>query len=274
MLPGAMKVTLPDGSGLDLPAGASGLDAAAAIGDRLAQAAVAVEVDGELRDVRLPLHDGDRLRILTDRDPEALGVLRHSTAHVMAQAVLHLWPEAKIAIGPAIADGFYYDFEFPQPIGPDDLDRIEAEMRKILKHKAAFVREDDVEKAGLLDRFRAEHQPYKLELAEGLPDGDSASTATTTSRICAGGRTCRRPRRSRRSSCCPRRARTGAAITPGRCSRASTAPPSSSRPTSTSICIGSRRRAGATTAASAASSTCSTPLTSHPAGRSGTRAGW
>ena len=99
-------------------------------------------------------------------------MLRHSTAHVMAQAVLHLWPEAKIAIGPAIADGFYYDFEFPEPIGPDDLERIEAEMRKILQHQAEFRREDDVDKAELLERFRAEHQPYKLELAEGLPDGE------------------------------------------------------------------------------------------------------
>ena len=172
MLAGAMKVTLPDGSELALAEGASGLDAAAAIGSRLAQAAVAVQVDGEVRDVRLPVHEGETLRILTDRDPEALAVLRHSTAHVMAQAVLHLWPEAKIAIGPAIADGFYYDFEFPEPIGPDDLERIEAEMRKILQHQAEFRREDDVDKAELMERFRAEHQPYKLELAEGLPDGE------------------------------------------------------------------------------------------------------
>jgi threonyl-tRNA synthetase len=172
MLPGAMNVTLPDGSGLELPDGASGLDAAAAVGARLAKAAVAVEIDGQLRDLRLPVRDGDRIRILTDRDPEALAVLRHSTAHVMAQAVLHLWPDAKIAIGPAIADGFYYDFEFPQPIGADDLERIEAEMRRILTHQAEFVREDGVDKTGLVERFRAEHQPYKLELAEGLPDGE------------------------------------------------------------------------------------------------------
>jgi threonyl-tRNA synthetase len=172
MLAAAMKVTLPDGNELHLADGASGLDAAAAIGSRLAKAAVAVQVDGEVRDLRLPVHDGEAVRILTDRDPEALAVLRHSTAHVMAQAVLHLWPDAKIAIGPAIADGFYYDFEFPEPIGPDDLERIEAEMRKILQHQAEFRREDDVDKAELMERFRAERQPYKLELAEGLPDGE------------------------------------------------------------------------------------------------------
>jgi threonyl-tRNA synthetase len=167
-----MKVTLPDGSPLDLPDGATGLDAASAIGARLAQAAVAVQVDGEVRDLRLPVRDGEVVRILTDRDAEALAVLRHSTAHVMAQAVLHLWPDAKIAIGPAIADGFYYDFEFPQPIAADDLERIEAEMRKILGREARFIREDGVAKDELVERFRAEHQPYKLELVQGLEDGD------------------------------------------------------------------------------------------------------
>ena len=120
-----MHVTLPDGTLLELEDGASGLDAAAAIGPRLAQAAVAIAVGDEVRDLRLPLADGEQVRILTDRDPEALAVLRHSTAHVMAEAVLHLWPQAKVAIGPAIADGFYYDFEFPEPISSDDLQRIE-----------------------------------------------------------------------------------------------------------------------------------------------------
>jgi len=172
MLPGAMNVTLPDGQALELPEGASGLDAAAAIGPRLARAAVAVEVGGEVRDLRLPLQDGERIRVLTDRDPEALAVLRHSTAHVLAQAVLHLWPQAKVAIGPAIADGFYYDFEFPEPIGADDLERIEAEMRRILKDDVEFVRTDDVAKDELLQRFRQERQPYKLELAADLPDGE------------------------------------------------------------------------------------------------------
>ncbi len=167
-----MQVTLPDGTSIDLPEGATGLDAAAAIGERLARAAVAVQVDGEVRDLRLPLRAGEKVRVITDRDPEALGVLRHSTAHVLAQAVLHLWPDAKIAIGPAIADGFYYDFEFPEPIGPDDLERIEAEMRKVLRTEAAFIREDGVDKDELVERFRDERQPYKLELVEGLPAGD------------------------------------------------------------------------------------------------------
>jgi threonyl-tRNA synthetase len=130
-----------------------------------------VEVDGELRDLRLPLHDGESIRVLTDRDPEALAVLRHSTAHVMAEAVTHLWPGAKIAIGPAIADGFYYDFEFPEPISADDLGQIEDEMRAILRSEHPFERTDGVAKSRLLERFASEQQPYKLELVQDLPDG-------------------------------------------------------------------------------------------------------
>ena len=167
-----MQVSLPDGTAIELADGATGLDAAQAIGPRLAQAAVAVEVGGEVRDVRAPLSDGDSVRVLTARDPEALAVLRHSTAHVMAEAVMHLWPGTKVAIGPAIADGFYYDFEFPEPVSADDLDRIDAEMRKILKTEHPFVRTDGVSKSELERRFAAEHQPYKLELVEALPEGD------------------------------------------------------------------------------------------------------
>jgi threonyl-tRNA synthetase len=167
-----MHVTLPDGTPLELEAGASGLDAAAAIGPRLAQAAVAIAVGDEVRDLRLPVADGEQVRILTDRDPEALAVLRHSTAHVMAEAVLHLWPQAKVAIGPAIADGFYYDFQFPEPISSDDLERIEQEMRRILAQEHPFVRSDGVDKSEILKRFEAEQQPYKLELARDLPDGE------------------------------------------------------------------------------------------------------
>jgi threonyl-tRNA synthetase len=168
----SMRVSLPDGSPLELADGASGLDVAAAIGERLARAAVAVEVDGELRDLRLPVADGARVRVLTDRDPEALAVLRHSTAHVMAEAVLHLWPGTRIAIGPPIQDGFYYDFEFPEPVSADDLGRIEDEMRRILREDHPFVRTDGVAKDALVERFRADDQPYKVELVEGLADGD------------------------------------------------------------------------------------------------------
>ena len=182
-----MKVELPDGTALDLDNGATGLDAAAAIGPRLAKAAVAVGVDGEVRDLRQPLNEGDQIRVITDRDAEALSVLRHSTAHVMAEAVLHLWPGTKVAIGPSIADGFYYDFEFEQPISAEDLERIEAEMRRILSTEHSFERTDSVDKAQLLERFEAENQPYKLEMASALPDGEiSLYTQDDFEDLCRG----------------------------------------------------------------------------------------
>ena len=167
-----MQVLLPDGNPLELEDGATGLDAARAIGQRLARDTIAVEVDGELRDLRLPLPDGSRFRVLTARDPEALAVLRHSTAHVLADAVTHLWPGVRVAIGPAIDDGFYYDFEFPEPVSADDLGRIEEEMRRILAAEHPFVRTDGVDKAQLAEQFRGEDQPYKRELVEALADGE------------------------------------------------------------------------------------------------------
>src|SRR3954467_7353984 len=105
--------TLPGGKPLELSGGASGADAAAAIGPGLAKAALAIRVDGELRDLAAPLPDGATLGILTDRDPEALELIRHDAAHVMAEAVQELYPGTKVTIGPAIENGFYYDFEFP-----------------------------------------------------------------------------------------------------------------------------------------------------------------
>src|SRR5436305_2756080 len=122
-----MKVVLPDDSELELADGASGLDAAAAIGPRLAEQAVLVRSNGHVQDLRLPLEDGQRIQFLTTRDkqdPDALAVLRHSTAHLLAEAVRRLYAGVKIAIGPPIENGFYYDFEFVEPIHEADLERI------------------------------------------------------------------------------------------------------------------------------------------------------
>ena len=117
-----MRVLLPDSTELELPDGSTGLDAAAAIGPKLAKEAVLVRSNGRVQDLRLPLEDGQPIQILTTRDtndPDALYVLRHSTAHLLAEAVRRLYPGTKIAIGPPIENGFYYDFEFPEPIGED-----------------------------------------------------------------------------------------------------------------------------------------------------------
>ena len=164
-----MHVQLPDGSEKDLEDGASGADLAAAIGPGLARAALAVKVDGRLRDLERPLADGDRVEIVTDRSPESLELLRHDTAHVLAAAVLDLYPGTRISIGPPIEDGFYYDFEFPEGVtlSEHDLPAIEERMREHVRAREPFTREDVTVEAAL-DRFRAEDQPYKVELIEDL----------------------------------------------------------------------------------------------------------
>ncbi len=168
-----MKVVLPDSSELELPDGATGLDAAAAIGPKLAEQAVLLRSDGHVQDLRLPLEDGQQIQILTTRDkddPDALYVLRHSTAHLLAEAVRRLYPGVKIAIGPPIENGFYYDFEFPEPIGEEALERIETEMRKEISEGREWSREG-VSREEARRRFEAEDEPYKLELVE-TADGD------------------------------------------------------------------------------------------------------
>src|SRR2546423_3085658 len=167
-----MKVLLPDRSELELPEGATGLDAARAIGRRLAEQAGLVRSNGRVQDVRLPLQDGQPIRILTTRDaagPDALAVLRHSSAHLLAEAVRRLYPGVKIAIGPSIENGFYYDFEFPDPIGDEDLPRIEEEIRRELDEGRQWTREE-VSAEEARERFEAENEPYKVELV-GIAEG-------------------------------------------------------------------------------------------------------
>src|SRR5579871_4711207 len=163
-----MKVVLPDNSELELPAGASGLDAARAIGPKLAEQAVLVKVGGEPRDLRLPLADGDRIQVLTTRDSEdadALYVLRHSSAHLLAEAVRRLYPGVKVAIGPPVENGFYYDFDFPEPIAEGDLERIEAEVNREIAEGRVWSREQ-ISRDAARDRFLAEDEPYKVELVD------------------------------------------------------------------------------------------------------------
>jgi threonyl-tRNA synthetase len=167
-----VNVTLPDGKVLDLPEGATALDAARAIGPRLAEQAVLARVDGEPRDLRLPLPDGAALQLLTTRDredPDALYVLRHSAAHLLAEAVRHLYPGVKIAIGPPIENGFYYDFEFPQPIREEDLAAIEAEVAREIAEGRTWERAE-IGRDEARARFEAEGEPYKVELV-GMADG-------------------------------------------------------------------------------------------------------
>jgi threonyl-tRNA synthetase len=164
-----MHVILPDQSQKELPDGATGADLAAAIGPGLARAALAVKVGGEVRDLARPLADGDEVAIVTSRDEDSLDLIRHDTAHVLAAAVLDLYPGTKISIGPPIQDGFYYDFEFPEGVTVSDADfeALEAKMREHIKAGEEFVREDVTPEAAL-ERFRGEGQDYKVELIEDL----------------------------------------------------------------------------------------------------------
>jgi threonyl-tRNA synthetase len=167
-----MKVVLPDSSELELPAGATGLDAARAIGPKLAEQAVLVRSNGRVQDLRVPLEDGQPIQILTTRDsedPDALSVLRHSSAHLLAEAVRRLYPGVKIAIGPPIENGFYYDFEFPEAISEEDLPKIEEEIRRELAEGREWTREE-VSADEARKRFEVEGEPYKVELV-GTAEG-------------------------------------------------------------------------------------------------------
>jgi threonyl-tRNA synthetase len=173
-----MKVKLPDDSELELDDGASGADAAGAIGSGLAKAALAIKVDGQLRDLSAPLADGESIEIVTDRSPEALELIRHDAAHVLAESVLDIWPDAKISIGPPIENGFYYDIEFPDGgPGEGDLARIEERMAEHVKADEPFERRE-LPAREAIELFRDQGQDYKVELIEDLIKNEGAETVS------------------------------------------------------------------------------------------------
>jgi len=183
-----MEVLLPDDSKLELPDGATGLDAARTIGPRLAEDAILVRQNGRVQDLRLPLEPGRRLQILTTRDkddPDALAVLRHSSAHLLAEAVRRLYPGVKIAIGPPIENGFYYDFEFPQPITEADLERIEEEIQRELEEGRRWTR-SEVSRDEARERFLAEDERYKVELVDAADEPISFYTQGDFTDLCRG----------------------------------------------------------------------------------------
>ena len=171
----SVVLTLPDGATREVPAGTLARDVVASIGERLLKAAIAVSVNGEVLDLNTPLRHGGAFRVFTERDPESLAVLRHSGAHILATAVRRLRPDAKIGFGPAIEDGFYYDFEVAQPFTPEDLQGFEEEMRKVVAERYPFVR-DEIDRAEARRRFADD--PLKLERIEDLGDDEVISTYT------------------------------------------------------------------------------------------------
>ena len=177
----SITVRLPDGSERALPEGSTGADLAAAIGSRLAKAAVIAEIDGVERDLSAPLPDGATVAVVTDTSERGLYTIRHSTAHVLAQAVLDLFPGATFAIGPPIEHGFYYDFQLPggATFTPDDLDRIDARMREIIAERQPFIR-GDVPNERAREIFK--DHPFKLEIIDGEAEDPMSVTEPGFSR--------------------------------------------------------------------------------------------
>ena len=181
-----MNVTLPDGTLLDLPDGATGADAAAAIGPGLARAALAVKVGGEVRDLALPLEDGAALEIVTAKSgQDALDLIRHDAAHVLATAVMELYPGVKISIGPPIEHGFYYDFDFPEPIREEDLAGIEEELNRELAEGREWTR-TELTADEARERFAAEGEPYKVELVDTAEGAITLYTQGDFTDLCRG----------------------------------------------------------------------------------------
>jgi len=202
-----IQISLPDGSTLEQPRGVTILEVASSIGPRLAEATVCAVVNGTLRDVRETLAEDCALTLVTTGEPQALETLRHTTTHIMAQAAKRLFPGAKLGIGPAIEDGFYYDFDLPASFTEDDLERITAEMVRIIEEDLPIER-SELSKAEARELLAARGETYKLD---------------------------RSP------------ARTGAATSCDRCSNGSTGPSGRRRPTSRRTSSGWRRSRHATT---------------------------
>ncbi len=162
-----VNITFPDGDQKQFADNPSGLDVAKSISEGFARNCVAMELNGTLVDLMTPISDDSEIRLITLKDPEALDILRHSASHVMAQAILHVYPDANLTIGPAVEDGFYYDVDM-EPVSEDDFPKIESEMAKAVKAKVPFLRRE-VSKTEALDFYK--NEPYKLEMISELDEG-------------------------------------------------------------------------------------------------------
>ena len=170
----SILITLPDGKTMTFPSGVTGGEIAASIGPGLAKAALILEVDGQEWDLFRPIEQDAKIRIITKKDPEALELIRHDAAHVLAMAVQALYPGTQVTIGPAIDDGFYYDFAREEPFTPEDLPKIEAKMHEIVKADLPTRREVwPRDKA--IEHFKDIGETYKAELIESIPAGEDVS---------------------------------------------------------------------------------------------------
>ena len=164
-----MKITLKDGSVMEFDHAKSVLEIASDISEGLARVATAGEVNGEIVDLRTVIEEDCSLNILTFSDEKGKGAFRHTASHIMAQAIKRLYPDTKLAIGPSVADGFYYDIDRETPLTSEDLEKIEAEMKKIVKENLAIER-FTMPRAEAIEYFKEKDEPYKVELIEDLPE--------------------------------------------------------------------------------------------------------
>ncbi|HEY5411809.1 MAG TPA: TGS domain-containing protein, partial [Caulobacteraceae bacterium] len=167
-----IDLIFPDGSSRQFPEGVTGREVAASIAPSLAKRALLIKLDGQVRDLERPIQAGGRIEILGRDAPEALDVIRHDTAHVLAEAVQELFPGTQVTIGPNVEDGFYYDFARNEPFSLEDLPRIEQRMREIVDRDEPIRREEVARDAAIAD-FQAMGEKYKAEIIEGLPAGDT-----------------------------------------------------------------------------------------------------
>src|SRR5215475_9680338 len=197
-----IHIKLPDGSDKEMPKGTTGLDVAKSISPRLADAALVAKTNGDLVDLARPIEKDTELRILTEKDPEALGVYRHSSAHLLAAAVLELFPETKLGHGPATESGFFYDFYRLVPFTPEDLERIEKKMQELVEQNLPYAREFLPREQGL-ERFKNEGDFMKIHFIEHFTAPDERISIYKTGKFLdfAADPIFRRPERSKPSSC-------------------------------------------------------------------------
>jgi threonyl-tRNA synthetase len=172
-----LKITLPDGKEIEIEKNSTPFDIAKGISEGLARVAIAAKFNNNLIDLHKPLTEDGTIELITDKSPEAQDILRHSTAHLMAQAVRRIFPETKVTIGPVIEDGFYYDFDRDTPFTPEDLEKIEKEMKKITKEKLQITRKE-ISKGEGIKLFSDMNENYKVEIVEELPEGDTITIYT------------------------------------------------------------------------------------------------
>jgi len=169
-----ITVTLPDGAKKSFPSGVTGMDVAMSIGEGLAKAAIAISINGELRDITREIETDAKISIITGRDEDGLEIIRHDTAHIMAEAVQELYPETQVTIGPSIENGFYYDFAREKPFSTDDLEKIEAKMAEIVKRDEPIIRKV-MKRDEAVEFFKKKGEKYKVELIEAIPQGEDVT---------------------------------------------------------------------------------------------------